>query len=49
MYEDGDKVKLKNGTIVTIRGIVNSLNFGEGYDTYENILVTPDMIQYQIK
>ena len=48
MYQNGDKVKLKNGTIVTISGIVYSLNFGEGYETYENILVTPDMKQYQI-
>lgn len=48
MYKDGDKVKLKSGSIVTISGSLNSLDMTEAYETYENIVVTPNMIQEKI-
>lgn len=48
MYKDGDKVKLKNGSTVTISETLNSLDMRKAYKTYENILVTPDMIQEKI-
>lgn len=48
MYRDGDKVRLKNGAILTIRRILKSVDMTEAYETYENILVTLDMIQEKI-
>lgn len=48
MYKDGDKVKLKNGNILTISEVIKSLDITEGYKTYENILVTPDMIEEKL-
>ena len=48
MYEAGDKVKLKNGCVVTIRGEVSSIDMTEGYTTYEMIVISPNMIQEKI-
>ncbi len=48
IFEKGDKVKLKNGSIVTINEQIKSLGTVEGYSTYENILVTTSMIQEKV-
>jgi hypothetical protein len=48
MYEAGDKVKLKNGCVVTISGKVSSIDMTEGYTTYEMAIISPDMIQEKI-
>lgn len=48
MYKDGDKVKLKNGNIVTISGLANSLDMTEAYKTYENVIITLEMIQEKV-
>lgn len=48
MYKDGDKVRLKNGCIVTISGEVSSIDMAEGYTTYEKVVISPDMIQEKI-
>lgn len=44
MYKSGDEVRLKNGCIVIIRGLVSSIDSTEGYFTEDNIVITPEMI-----
>lgn len=48
MYKNGDKVRLKNGCIVIIKGPVSSIDSTEGYFTEDNIVIAPEMIDKKI-